>query len=105
MDQKYILEGKEIKPVDLLTWAAWFETADRHIAKTPVGKYDVSTVFSGLNHNFGGGNPPLLFETTVFRHDDGSREHYCNRYSTYTEAEEGHAATVAKLEAGTLEMY
>ena len=89
MSTHYILEGKEVKAVDLLTWARWFETADRVVAKTSIGKAEVSTVFLGMDHNWANG-PPLLFETMVFGLDDELQE----RYSTWAEAEVGHAKTV-----------
>lgn len=57
------------------------------------GDVRVSTVFLGLDHRFGDG-PPLLFETMAFvGHDDVGME----RYSTWQEAEEGHARWVAKI--------
>lgn len=55
MNRHYILEGHEAKPVDLMTWARWFETAERHVADTTDGDVRVSTVFLGTDHNFGGG--------------------------------------------------
>jgi hypothetical protein len=96
-NQKYILnaDGDPV-PVDLLTWAAWFEDvaqiAHRRIARTtlPDGRL-VSTVFLGLDHRYGDG-PPLLFETMVFR--DGEEE-ACDRYTTRAEALAGHARIVA----------
>jgi hypothetical protein len=36
MSEHYVLEGKEAKSVDLITWAKWFEAADRHVAKTDI---------------------------------------------------------------------
>ncbi len=91
---KYILEDKIPKVVDdVLEWGKWFETADRHVAKTvlPNG-VEVSTVFLGLDHSFSGGKP-ILFETMIFggEHDDGYQE----RYSTWEEAEAGHKQAVA----------
>ncbi|MEE8607179.1 MAG: hypothetical protein V3S55_06230 [Nitrospiraceae bacterium] len=94
MSDKYILEDK--KPVlepDLLAWGRWFETADRHVAKTDVGEVHVSTVFLALDHNWGDG-PPLLFETLVF---GGALAERMNRYSTWDEAEAGHAAMVKRV--------
>ena len=48
-----------------MKWAKCFETADRKVAETEIDKLRVSTVFLGLNHNFGEG-PPILWETMVF---------------------------------------
>lgn len=50
----------------LLEWARDFEDTDRVVARTvlPNGLV-VSTVWIGLDHNFGAG-PPLIFETMVF---------------------------------------
>lgn len=89
----YILDGKTPVPEpDLLTWARWFETADRRVARTdlPHGGV-VSTVFLAIDHGFGDG-PPVLFETMSFIGDDS--EDYFGRYSTWDEAEAGHAEIV-----------
>ncbi len=94
MDQKYILDGKEPKAADLMTWARWFETADRHVANDIVDGYRVSTVFLGIDHRFGDDGPPLLFETMVFpnggEHLDDMVEQFCERASTWAEAESAH---------------
>ena len=48
MRDYYILEGKKTVPVDLMTWAKWFEaTKDRHVADEKIGDVRVSTVFFG----------------------------------------------------------
>ena len=92
----YILEGRQPKPVaDVLVWAQWFESTNRVVAQTQVGELWVSTVFLGLDHSFGHG-PPVLFETMVFRGRDGAGEDMW-RYSTYDEAEAGHAKVVRRL--------
>lgn len=88
MSDKYILDGKTPVPADLMTWATWFEKADRHVARTVIGPYLVSTIFLGLDHQFGNG-PPLLFETMIFAEDDWTGE-YQERCSTWDEAEEQH---------------
>lgn len=89
----YILEGKTPKPCDnLLKWARWFERADRVVQKTRVGRLEVSTVFLGTDHRFGGNGPPLLFETMIF---GGQHDEFQERYSTWEEAEAGHAMAVA----------
>ena len=66
---RYVLDvaGNPIPEPDLLTWARWFETADRHLAVDEVGIYRVSTIFLGLDHGFPGmGGPPVLWETILF---------------------------------------
>ena len=106
-DQKYILDADHnLVPVDLLTWAKWFEKADRHVGSTRVRNYWISTVFLGIDHQFGAYGPPLLFETMVFKnvsdttkYGDGKSwngEEEMQRYATWDEAEAGHAAMVAK---------
>lgn len=81
MNEHYILEGGEIKTADLMTWAAWLESdkdfSKRRISETFIGDIHISTVFLGLNHNFGAGKP-LLFETMVF---GGEHDQFCMRYS------------------------
>jgi len=94
MSDKYILEGHEaIECNDLMKWSAWFETADRHVAKTKItDEISVSTVFLALDHSFGGG-PPMLFETMVF---GGPLDGQMERYRTWEFAELGHKIWVSK---------
>ena len=88
----YILDGKTPVPEpDLSTWARWFEDADRIVAHTVRENVSVSTVFLGLDHSFHEG-PPILFETMVFR--SGQSGDDMARYSTWEEAEKGHAEMV-----------
>jgi hypothetical protein len=86
-DKKYILFGKTPVEADLLEWGKWFQDADRHVAQTEIGDFWISTVFLGLDHQFGEG-PPLLFETMVFNKDRDDL--WCERSSTWEEAEETH---------------
>lgn len=95
MNDRYILVGHTpVAEPNLLKWAAWFSGADRRVAETRVGGARVSTVFLGLNDAFGGGTP-LLFETIIF--DSPSNKDYQRRYSTWDDAEAGHARAVAHL--------
>lgn len=106
-----LLPDRTIVEVEMMQWARWFNTADRHIGLTETELHRISTVFLGLDHSWGRG-PPILFETMVFDkegyessliknfivHDD----HECVRYSSFDDAEAGHAAMVRrylKLEA------
>ena len=75
-----------------MAWAKDFESAERVVAKTNVGALHVSTVFIGLNHQYGEG-PPLVFETMVFDRD-GHEAGPQRRYSTWEEAEAGHQEVV-----------
>jgi hypothetical protein len=94
---KYILDerGNPVLEPDLLTWAKWFETADRIVATTTVGEVKISTVFLSLDHAWGGG-PPLLFETMVF---GGALDQEQMRYSTRAEALAGHTEMVKRVDA------
>lgn len=95
---KYRLEGREpVYVEDLIEWCEWFEHADeaRRVARTTIGQAEVSTVFLGIDHNWGADGPPILFETMIFVGKDGGVEDYQERYATWAEAEEGHARAVA----------
>lgn len=112
MANYYILDGQTAVPVDdALEWATWNEAqreslanggpwANR-VAETYINECRISTVFLGVNYSFMPDTPPLIFETMVFPDDDGGESH-CERYSTWAEAEEGHARIVAAVEAGEI---
>ncbi len=94
---KYILAGKIPIPCKSLEkWGEWYETANnnRRVAKTAVLGSEVSTVFLAIDHSFGGGRKPILFETLVF---GGPLDQEQMRYSTWEEAEKGHAAMVQRV--------
>jgi len=93
MSEHYILDGHATVPVDLMTWARWFETAKRHVSEEMIGDVRISTVFLGLDHQYGPG-PPLLFETMVF---GGSLDQEQTRCSTWEEAEHMHAVMVMRV--------
>lgn len=93
---RYIL--KDRKPVsepDLMKWGVWLQNMDNtRVDFTKVSKkIEVSTVFLGLNHNWGDG-APILFETMVFKNGD-SRGMW--RYATWDEAVAGHKKVVEEL--------
>jgi hypothetical protein len=94
MLETYILEGKTPVRVDVDTWGKWLNTDKRIVAKTDIGDVQVSTVFIGLDHSFGSGGPPLLFETMIF---GGEHDQYQSRCSTWDEAEIEHAEAVAMV--------
>lgn len=91
----YVLDGRNPVPCSLQEWADIYESKSgrfhRQVARTQVGESLVSTVFLGLDHNFGDG-PPTLFETLVF---GGPAHDEMRRCSTYDEAERNHRNIVA----------
>jgi len=88
---------KDGTPLELMEWARKVENLTyKRVDKTtlPDGKW-VSTVWLGLDHQFGGG-PPLIFETRVFSSEEDLSELETDRYSTLAEAQEGHKNMVAR---------
>ena len=59
----------------------------------PPDKARVSTVFIGLDHSFGRGDP-IVFETMVF---GGPLNGDMDRYATYSDAERGHKEMLTKV--------
>jgi len=87
----YNKRGEEI---DIMEWTELTEDEEyRKIKQENVGKYFISTVWIGLNHNFGDGEP-LIFETMVFGGKESDLD--MDRYSTLKEAEKGHKKIVKK---------
>lgn len=100
MSKHYILKKKQPVRVDLTEWAAWFEKSDnRTVARTQIGDADVSTVFLGLDHNFSGGGPPLIFETLVF---GGTYDGEMMRCSSWQQAEAAHKAMCERVAADSV---
>jgi hypothetical protein len=110
---RYVL-NQHHEPVlveDLLLWAACFEEDDKRIVKqeyvtelgeqlvSPFTHPRVSTVFLGLDHNFMGKGPPILFETMVF---GGPFNHTLWRYATWDEAVTGHERLVECVKDPTM---
>lgn len=94
MSDKYILDAdRNVVPASLMEWARYFESADRIVRKSVVGEVSVSTVFLGIDHQYGDG-PPLLFETMIF---GGQHDQWCARCSTWQEAEAQHDQAILVL--------
>ena len=97
---KYVLNdaGEPVEEPDVLAWGLWMQSAHRHVAdEAPIPGVRVSTVFIGLDHNFGDG-PPLLWETMIF---GGAYDQETWRYTTRAEAEAGHRRAVERVIEGT----
>ncbi len=76
-----------------LRWLKWLVKPNRAY---PPETARVSTVWLGLDHQFGDG-PPLIFETMIF---GGPHDQAQWRYSTKQEAKEGHLCVVIALRDG-----
>jgi len=90
---QYILEArKPVKVDDIRKWGTWFALdTNRRVAQTNVtSKIRVSTVFLGIDHGYDE-DVPILFETMIF---GGEHDEYQERYTTWEEAEIGHAKAV-----------
>lgn len=101
----YILRNRRpVRIRSVLAWAEWFEKADRTVANTvlvanvggeEVARVRISTVFLGLDHNWGSGRP-LLFETMIF---GGPLNEQCWRTATWNEAQLAHRHACAAVDA------
>lgn len=95
MPRYYDRQGK---PMTLDEWSQRFEDSEgRRIGYDLIDdRYLVSTVWLGLDHNWDPNGPPLIFETMVFDEtsEQPSLDLACYRYTTETEAREGHAEVV-----------
>lgn len=106
MTDKYVLDGRTPRPVaDVVEWGRWFQTAAARRTvglsevETPDGRHAaVSTVFLGLDHNFVGRGPPILFETMIFAAGARRIDQWQRRYATWGEAEAGHRRAVRMVE-------
>lgn len=108
---QYILneQGEAVEEKDLMKWGQWLEdhVYDRRLAyqMTPGGAI-VSTVFLGLDHNWGDGDP-VLWETMIF---GGRYNNYQRRYQSKDQALLGHyeayqKALVAETFVGTINCF
>lgn len=85
-------------PCDTEEWMRLLSDPEYKILKQeilPNGK-KVSTVWLGLDHQFGSGEP-LIFETMVFPSSGNYHDEQCKRYSTEAEALAGHERIVKEL--------
>lgn len=88
-----LIDKLAVPEPDLMKWARWYEKANRHVFSTRIGGIWVSTVFLGLDHNYGDGLP-ILFETMVFRGGNGDDMERCE---SWEQAEKQHKRIVARV--------
>ncbi|HMF66125.1 MAG TPA: hypothetical protein VK602_00775 [Phyllobacterium sp.] len=112
----YILdENHQPVEADMMTWARWFaDDSNRRVAEDFTGFYILSSVFLGIDHNFGWKGPPLLFETMVFlreaeiklmfgKHRPVNEEAFelgdtCWRYSSWDDCATQHQTILRRLQ-------
>ncbi len=81
----YKLQNKKVIPCTQDDWLNM--TGDeKRVDFNSFGEVEVSTVFLGIDHRYGKGQP-IVFETMIF---GGKHDGYQTRYSTWEEAVEGH---------------
>jgi hypothetical protein len=98
MNECYVLDGHTpVRCTDPTSWCEWVDQrGDSHVvAQTWIGRSLVSTVFLGIDHRFQSYDLPLLFETLVI---GGPMAETCERYTTWDEAEAGHARMVERVQ-------
>lgn len=98
-EHKYILDenGEPVAEPNLMKWAKTFESQCPFVAKTDIGRAEVSTVFLGTNRQFNEG-PPLLFETMIRGMPSGHElDDRQSRYATRAEALVGHTLAVGEV--------
>jgi len=90
--------ARNARRATVFEWAQML-CSDRRVARTVLaGGVVVSTVFLGLDRNHSRRRPTLIFETRVFSGEGEFQETLERwRYSTWAQAEEGHAKLVAEF--------
>ena len=99
----YKLIDRHVVPCGIAGWVAMFQDIkSRRVGGDQIGSQWVSTLFRGLDHNSSSEGPPIVFETMILSEGDDS---YCERCSTWDEAELQHQAAVsfAKARAARIE--
>jgi hypothetical protein len=89
------LVGREVVPAADVHEAFGGQRAPK-VGDDRIGEAHISTVFLRLNHGYTE-DSPLWFETMIF---GGEHDQFCDRYTTYDQAEAGHKRVVAALKAG-----
>lgn len=97
MSDWYILDddNRPVRAPNFMDGARWME-ANQHrkiVKQETIGAANVSTVFLGIDHNWGDG-APVLFETMVF---GGEHDQFQDRCCTWKEAEAMHEKACAMV--------
>ncbi len=102
MSSYYKLDAnKKVIPCSMIEWSDQYEelskSGTKHVSDDEIDGKRISTVWLGLDHQWGNG-APILFETMVF--DPVGKEIYCDRYSTWDESVEGHKKAIEWVKNG-----
>lgn len=89
-------EDGNVRTCSQREWSSFIEgpVEGRVVGKSEVGRYEVSTVFLGLDHNYSDKGDPLVFETMVFDSRKEEDPSLIARYSNMSDAKIGHATAV-----------
>jgi hypothetical protein len=62
----YVLKDRQVVPATQEEWSRFLMSPDRVVGYWVTADVLISTVFLGIDHNWPGVGPPLLYETMVF---------------------------------------
>ena len=95
----YILNesGTPVVEPDITKWGKWMEIGNRRVKFEKVGDVEISTVFLGMDHAWGGG-PPVLWETMVFGGPMDQEQMRCS--GSKEQAEAMHDKMVERVRSG-----
>lgn len=106
---QYVLDddGRPLPCDDVAAWGEWLERATRDRSRivaqdtdeATTGTVRVSTVFLGLDHNWSGHGPPILWETMVF---GGPLDGETDRYRSRDAALAGHQVMCQRVTAAQM---
>lgn len=99
-ERLYVLNDAALPEVchDLMRWAQWYnDETRRRLASTLLPGAWVTTVFLAIDRNGESGQPPLLYETTVFSTEHCALQGRTCRYATREQAMAGHDAMLAEV--------
>jgi hypothetical protein len=90
----YVLneQGEPQPESDIVAWGQCFHSKNRILKQETIGESWISTVFLGIDHNWGEG-PPVLWETMVFGGALDQEQDRCS--GSREQAEAMHARMVA----------
>ena len=91
-------ENKNAIPCSIDEWAKcrekMFKSNVKRVSESMINGKWISTVWIGIDHQYHDKGQPQIFETMIFEDDGRGHEIYCDRYSTWKEAEEGHLKAI-----------